>query len=484
MMKRTIAALGSASLLLGGCMVGPDYHRIDPPAPPAFAEAASTQGTTVTDADADLSSWWTQLGDAELDSLVRRALAGNPSLQIATSRVGEARQQVQVAAAALWPSINGSANGLTYNSDRKGSASGTGGGLAGIPIPSHLSLYSAGFDASWEIDLFGGTRRAIEAAKDTQEAQDWARRDGQVSLLAEVANTYVGIRMVQDRLALGRSELERQRSLLDLVRDRRTTGFTTELDVNQQSNQVSLAAAQIPQLEAMQAVQIHALGVLLGEQPEALTQELMAKPGAAPALPPPPPTLPTGLPSQLLQRRPDLREAERRLAAANARIGVQTANLYPKLNLLGLASFAGPRLNGLFDNQNTSAVGVGMLSAPLFNGGRTLASIGAAREERQQAMLAYQSAVLSAFQDVEDALARFKTEDVRRANLVQAVSAAQNSLKIAQDQYATGLVSFINVLQAENALLNSRDQLIQSDGQALSDLVSVYKALGGGWTRD
>jgi NodT family efflux transporter outer membrane factor (OMF) lipoprotein len=207
-------------------------------------------------------------------------------------------------------------------------------------------------------------------------------------------------------------------------------------------------------------------------------------PGAAPALPPPPPTLPTGLPSQLLQRRPDLREAERRLAAANARIGVQTANLYPKLNLLGLASFAGPRLNGLFDNQNTSAVGVGMLSAPLFNGGRTLASIGAAREERQQAMLAYQSAVLSAFQDVEDALARFKTEDVRRANLVQAVSAAQNSLKIAQDQYATGLVSFINVLQAENALLNSRDQLIQSDGQALSDLVSVYKALGGGWTRD
>jgi len=160
---------------------------------------------------------------------------------------------------------------------------------------------------------------------------------------------------------------------------------------------------------------------------------------------------------------------------------VQTANLYPKLNLLGLGAFAGPRLAGLFDNQNFSSTGLGMASAPLFNGGRTTASIAAAREERQQALLAYQKAVLGAFEEVEDGLARFKTEDDRRASLVQAVAAAENSLKIAQDQYATGFVAFINVLQAQNALLNSRDQLIQSDAQSLSDIVALYKALGGGW---
>jgi len=481
-----IASVAAVGVLLTGCMVGPDYRRPDLATPSMFGEAASTSRTTVSGADADLSRWWTQFGDATLDDLIRRALAGNPDLQIAASRVREAREQVTVAAAALFPSLSASGNALGYNSDRKtpaasSSASGPSSGLVGIPIPSHLSLYSAGFDASWEVDIFGGTRRSVEAAKDTQEAQEWSHRDGQVSLLAEVANTYLTLRMVQSRLALGRTELERQRSLLALIRDRRANGFTTQLDVNQQTNQVAQAAAAIPQLQALQAAQVHALGVLLGESPEALSAELQPPSEQASLLPPPPPTLPTGLPSELLQRRPDLREAERRLAAANAQIGVQTANLYPKLNLLGLGAFAGPRLAGLFDNQNFSSTGLGMASAPLFNGGRTTASIAAAREERQQALLAYQKAVLGAFEEVEDGLARFKTEDDRRASLVQAVAAAENSLKIAQDQYATGFVAFINVLQAQNALLNSRDQLIQSDAQSLSDIVALYKALGGGW---
>jgi NodT family efflux transporter outer membrane factor (OMF) lipoprotein len=229
----------------------------------------------------------------------------------------------------------------------------------------------------------------------------------------------------------------------------------------------------------MASAQIHALGVLLGQPPETLAASLAAR---APALPPPPPTLPTGLPSELLLRRPDLREAERRLAAANAQIGVRTADLYPKLNLIGLGSFAAPKIQNLFETQNISTLGVGMLTAPIFDGGRARAGIAAAKEEREQAFQAYRGVVLGAFRDVEDALARFKAEDDRRTSLLRSVAAAQNTLKIAQDQYRSGLVTFINVLQAQNALLDSRDQLTQSDAQTLSDIVAVYKALGGGWT--
>jgi NodT family efflux transporter outer membrane factor (OMF) lipoprotein len=382
--------------------------------------------------------------------------------------------------------VNASGNAVSLNSNRKtpsGGAGGAGGaassGGLGIPIPGHLNLYSAGFDATWEIDLFGGTRRSIEAAKASTEAAEWARRDTQVSLLAEVANDYLTLRALQARIVIGQRELERQRGQFELIRARRQNGFVTNLDVNQQTVQVETAAAQIPQLEAQAKVESHALGVLIGQPPETLVEAL--KPTGA-ALPPAPPSLPAGLPSELLRRRPDVREAERKLAAANARIGVQVANLYPKLNLIGLASFAGMSVDTLFSRQNLSSVGVGMLSEPIFNAGRTRAQIRAAKEADVQARLAYRKAVLSAFRDVEDALARFKADDSRRGSLAASVTASQNSLVIAQDQYRVGLVSFLNVLQAENAVLNSQDQLTQADAQILSDMVSLYKALGGGWS--
>ena len=474
-------------LLLSACEVGPGYVKPDLPAPPAYAEAASTRRTAISAQDADLSAWWTQFGDPELNSLIARALKDNPDLEAAASRVRQARAQEHIAAAGLLPEVIANGAGVKYDSQRNGPtapASGSGAGatqsgLAGLPIPSHETLYSVGFDALWEVDIFGGVRRGIEAAKASAEASEWQRRDGQVSLLAETANAYLTLRTVQARIALGQAELKRQQDLFQLISARRQHGFVTELDVNQQSTQVAAAAAQIPQLQAAAAAQVHALGVLVGQPPEALAQELGTQ---SPALPPPPPTLPTGLPSQLLERRPDVREAERRLAAANAEIGVQVANLYPKLNLIGLATFASPHIEDLLSSQNFSTLGVGAVQAPLFEGGRVKASIAQAKEAREQAFQAYRGAVLGAFRDVEDALARFKSEDDRRAHLADAATAAERNLKIAQDQYGAGTVTFINVLQAENALLNSRDQLVQSDSQALSDLVSVYKALGGGWS--
>jgi len=482
-----VCGIALTAVSLAACTVGPNYRPPSVAAPPGFSEAQSTGRTVVSTGPPGLSAWWTRFHDPILDELVRRALKDNLDLQTAASRVREARAQERVAGAAELPSINASGNALTYNSDRKSGSSASGGsasggpassGPGGLPIPSHTNLYSVGFDATWEIDLFGGTRRAIEAARASTEAAQWARRDGQVSLLAELANDYFTLRAVQIRIAVGQAELKRQQDLFVLAQARRKTGFVTDLDVEQQATQVATAAAQIPQLQAQASAEIHAIAILLAEAPETVEQGLAA---TASTLAPPPPALPVGLPSDLLRRRPDIREAERRVAAANAEIGVQTAERYPKINLIGLGSFAGSAIDSLFSQQNLASVAVGMVTQPVFDGGRSRGQIAATQEERLQADLAYRKAVLGAFRDVEDGLARYRSEDERRASLARSVTSAQNSLTIAEAQYRTGFVTYINVLQAETSLLNARDQLTQSDAQVLSDLIAIYKALGGGW---
>lgn len=484
-MRRASLAVVPIVLVVAACTVGPNYRAPSLPTPSSFAEARSTTRLAITPADADLSMWWTQFGDPQLNALVTEALKDNPDIATAASRVREARGRETIASAAEYPTLSGSTNAITLNSNRPSASSAAAGAgssssqsTLGLPIPSHLNLYSAGFDASWELDLFGGTRRSIEEARANTDAYRWAERDTRVTLVSEVANDYLTLRALQARIAVGQAELQRQKDLFTLIAARRKSGFVTDLDVNQQSTQVATAAAQIPQLDAQAKAEIHAIGVLLGQPPEALTVRL-APTGAA--LPPPPPTLPTGLPSELLRRRPDIREAERRLAASNAAIGVQTAALYPKVNLIGLASFAGMSLDNLFSHQNLTSIGVAMASVPIFDAGRTRASIRVAREENVQAGIAYRTTILVALREVEDALARYTAEESRRTSLTQSVESAKNSLKIAQDQYRTGFVTFINVLSAENAVLNAEDQLTQSNAQVATDLVSIYKALGGGW---
>jgi NodT family efflux transporter outer membrane factor (OMF) lipoprotein len=456
------------ALALAACTVGPNYRPPVVDAPATYAEAPADAAPP---SDAALTSWWSAFNDPVLNDLIRRANADNLDLQAAASRVREARQSEVIARAAGLPSISATGTALTYNSNRKASPT--------LPIPSSINLYSAGFDASWEIDIFGGVRRGVEAARANTAAAEWARRDGQVSLTAEVANDYLTLRAVQVEIALNLAQLQRENELFSLIGDRRKTGFVTNLDVNQQRVQVAATAAQIPTLTAQSKVLIHALGVLLGEPPEALAQTLA--PTTVP-LPLAAPALPAGLPSDLLRRRPDIRAAERRLAASNAEIGVKEADLYPKLDLRGLGSFASTGLGNLFSAQNLASAGVGMLTAPVFNAGKTRATIRAAREENFQALTAYRSTVLGAFRDVEDALSRYEAERARNTSLAQSVTAARNTLLIARDQYATGLVTYVNVLQADDAVLNGENQLAGSDALVLSDLVSVYKALGGGWS--
>ncbi|MGH6878051.1 MAG: efflux transporter outer membrane subunit [Rhizomicrobium sp.] len=481
MMRRLLPIL-LAAVALSACNVGPDYKKPETPLPAAFAEPRPALPAA---AQSDLSKWWTVFHDPELDSLVARALAANLDLQTAASRVRQAREQAIIAGAAEWPSLSATGLGLNLHSNSNplgqlaGGAPGGSAASAGeaASAPTNIKVYSAGFDATWEIDLFGGTRRAVEAAKANTEAALWELHDGEVTLSAEIANDYLNLRAAQARIALLNAELKDERQLFDLVRARANAGFVTELDVNQQKAVVSNAEAQIPELDATARAAIHALAVLLAEPPESMNGEL----AAAQPIPESPPALPATLPSDLLRRRPDIREAERKLAAATAQEGVAIADLYPKIDLIGATSFTGDTLSGLFSTRNFGTVGIGTIRWPIFEAGKIHANIRANKEAELQAYFSYRKAVLGALQDVEDALARYDDETRHERALATEVNAAASSEAIARRQYTGGLVTFVNVLSAETTLLSARDQLIQSRQALAQDIGALYKALGGGW---
>jgi NodT family efflux transporter outer membrane factor (OMF) lipoprotein len=473
-----------AALFLTGCAVGPDYRKPDLPAPPAFEELPEAKAQAPLSApvatEADLSQWWLQFRDPELQSLISRALKSNLDLLTAESRLREARQQVIVAGAAGLPRIdtNGAAAHIHSDSDflsKLGGPLGTSGTAS--DKPTDIKIYSVGFDATWEIDVFGGIRRGVEAADASREAAVWQMRDGEVTLTAEIATDYLTLRVTQARIAILQDEARHQQDVLGLIAARRRTGFVTQLDVNQQNTLVTTTLAQIPELDAQTRAIEHAIAVLLAEQPEAMMEEL----GRGAAISAMPTTLPVGLPSDLLRRRPDVRTAERQLAAANAQIGVAVADLYPKFDLIAAASFTGSHLSNLLSGSNLGQAGLGSIMFPIFHGGQIQANIRAKKEEEKQAYYAYQKAVLGAVQDVEDALARYTTEQERLVQLDRAVSASQSSSSVALQQYRAGLVTYVNVLTAQASELSARDQREQSRQAFAADLVSLYKALGGGW---
>ena len=265
-----------------------------------------------------------------------------------------------------------------------------------------------------------------------------------------------------------------------IIRDRFKTGLVTDLDVNQQRAQLATTQAMIPQVQAQAVAAIHALGVLVGQPPQTLEGEL----AAARPLPPVPPTIPAGLPSQLLRRRPDIRASERQLASANAQIGVQTAALYPNLNLVALGSFGSSTIESVFDGRNAMSLGLALLQWNAFSAGKNQANVRIAREQYRQQLLTYQSTVLQALQEVEDDLARYAADQRRWSALNGAFGAAQSSFQIAGQQYAVGLVDYTSVYNAQATLLSVQDQLTQADGALGTDVTALYKALGGGWSVD
>ena len=471
--------------LAAGCTVGPDYKTPDTPMPAGYSAPSLTPAplSLPVAQSVDLSAWWTQFHDAELESLIARALAQNPDLLTAQSRVREAREQELIAGAAGLPQVNATGNAIDLHSGSSfaqklgGGFGGSSGGSSSGSTSSDIKFYSLGFDATWEIDVFGGVRRSVEAAQAGSEAARWQMRDGEVTLTAEIAADYVSLRADQARLAILANQEKSQRNTLDLTVAKARAGFVTELDVNQQEQQVAATQAQRPPLVADAIAQRHAIAVLMGQQPGALDGELA---GDAP-LPPIPPSLPVGLPSDLLRERPDIREAERKLAQANAQIGVSVADLYPKFNLLAAINLASNHFSNLFSSDSLNEAGLGSVTFPIFHGGQIHANIRAKEEEEKQAYYAYQKAVLGGIQNAEDALVRYETEQQRFVALDGATKTARQSTALALAQYRIGLVTYINVEQAQTTQLTAEDNLAQSRAALTSDLVSVYKALGGGW---
>jgi NodT family efflux transporter outer membrane factor (OMF) lipoprotein len=455
-----------------GCAVGPNYQR-----PIAKAPAQWSEPLTVTETNAPLAvtAWWKSFHDAELDALIGRAVESNLDLQIAQARVREARAQYGIAAADLWPTVDGSGS---YSRERQSQHQPL---LGSLPIPPGVpyqdNVYQAGFDASWEIDVFGGRRRETEAAKAGVEASEFGRRDALVTLLGEVARNYVDVRGYQRRLEIAHENIAAQAKALAITQDRFAKGLTSDLDVQQASTLLATTTAEVPTLETGLRVSVHRLGVLLGLPPGALLAELT---NPAP-IPTTPPEVPVGLPSDLLLRRPDVQRAERELAMATANIGVAKADLFPKFFLTGAGGFQSVNASDWFAG-GSSFWSVGpTVQWRIFDAGRIRANIKVQDARQEQALAIYEQTVLTAFEDVENGLLSYANEQTRRRSLEDAVTSSQKSLALANKLYANGLADFLHVLEAERSLYQAQDALALSDRTVSVNLISLYKSLGGGW---
>lgn len=461
----------AAAALLTGCKVGPTYRPPEPRAPTRWSEPLAGGETS---RGADLAQWWTTFKDPELASLVERALKANLDLRQAQARLREARARRGVAGSALGPSVEASGSA---GRERQSANQPLLGGLLPPGTPMTSDIYQAGFDASWELDLFGGNRRRLEEAGAALEAAGFSLADAQVSLVAEVARNYVAARGYQQRLAIARENLAAQHDIVALARSRYQQGFTSSLEPEQAATVLAQTESQVPALEAGFLAALHHLGVLLGQAPGTLREELAA---TAP-IPAAPAEVPAGLPADLVRRRPDIRVAERQLAEASARVGVAMADLYPSFSLSGRFGWESAQSGSLLTSASSTWSWGPSFRWPIFAAGRIRANIRVQDARQEQALAAYEKAVLAGFEEVENALVAYAKEQARNVPLRAAVASSGRALEVARQQYVSGLTSFINVLDAERTVYQAQDSLVQSDQAVAQDLIALCKALGGGW---
>lgn len=494
-MSKAVRASLSVTLLalLLGCTVGPDFAPPKADTPQRFTLPAQMPASAATQAPIASAAWWESFGDPALTSLVGRAATSNLDVRQAVLRIAEARANRDVAAAGMFPVLSANAS---YERERisektaftsllgslgAGAAAGHGppGGVSGVPpgFQNPFGQWQAGFDASWEIDLWGRVRRNVEAADADTEASVEDGRSVLVSLFAEVGRDYVDLRAAQLRRAVLEENVATARDILALARDRRQAGTGTDLDVANAAAQLTSTEAQLP-AEASRATQdVNGLSFLLGQPPGTLGAELeTAKP-----VPPVPPEVPIGLPADLVRRRPDIREAEAQLHAATARIGVAVADLFPTVTLSANAGSQASRA-GEIGTWASRFFSIGpSLELPIFNGGQLRAMVRLQDVRAKEAAVAYARAVLSALNDVENALAAYGAEQSRRVSLTATVDQDREALSLARQRYASGVTTFLDVLDAERALEQSELSLADSTAAVSTDLVALYKALGGGW---
>lgn len=413
-----------------------------------------------------LGRWWTVLDDPILSDLIERARAGNLDLRQAEARVREARAQRGIAKADLLPTVGASASASRTVASKQ-----AGNGLT-------TDYYSTGFDASWELDLFGGKHRSLESATASWQAAEESLRDVQVSLLAEVALNYVEVCSYQELLSITESNVTAHTETCDLTRWRYKSGLTTQLDLDQARLSLEQVRAQVPFLKTGLDQAKYRLAVLLGQPPGALNQ-LLAEPRRIPVTPK---EVAVGVPADLLRRRPDVRNAERQLAAQTAQIGVSKAELYPGFSLVGSLGLESLEYANLYTTSTRAAQGLAKAAWTLFDGGKIRQNIKVQTARQEQALSYYEATVLTALKDVENALVAYANEQTRRKSLVEAVQSGQSAFELARDQYSSGLVSFQTVLDTQQSLLLVQDQLASSEANVTSNLIRLYKALGGGWT--
>ncbi len=465
-----IPRLLTVSLALGllhGCAVGPDYQAPEARTPDDWRQGLE-QGLAA--GEADYRTWWTTLDDPMLDSLIARATDGNLDLRVAYARIKEARARLGIATGERWPDINA---GGTVQRERISD------GIADPVVPPQRrtdTVRSIGLDGSWEIDFWGRIRRSVESAGANYQASIEDYRDVLVTLYAEVARNYIGVRTLQERIRVTRLNVKTQRGTLGLVRERERVGLVPTLDIRQAELNLATTESVVPQLEAERVAAINRLSVLLGEPPGALHAELEA----VKAIPGPPEQAPVGLPAELVRKRPDLRRAERDLAARTARIGVATAELYPRFSLNGTYAYATVTGDQFDSGHKTWSFGP-FFTWNLFDGGRVRGLIRVQDAKAEQALVNYERTLLSALEDVENAMTGFAQERVRREALERSVIAAQESVRLVKILYFQGLTNFQNVLDMERSLFRQQDLLADSEGRVSLNLVRLYRALGGGW---
>ncbi len=461
-----------ASLALGACSLGPDFTRPDRPAPGEWSLQAAAGNPSHLAAAPLAAQWWTLFDDAQLNALLQRVQRANLDLRSAAARLQQSRAIRRSLGGDALPSVDASGN---YQRQRTTSA-----GLfdpSGKAGKGNYNHSLAGFDASWELDFWGRVRRELEAADATVEASENELRDVQVSVLAEAARDYIQLRGEQSRAAIIRDNLETARRSLELTRTRLANGVATDLEVAQALAQVASMEARLPEVEKNQAHLVNALGYLVGASPGSLLAEL----GPARAIPRPPGSVPVGLPSELAQRRPDIRRAEARLHAATASIGVAKADFYPRITLNGNFGFESLQLSSLGDwDHRQFAIGPAF-SLPIFEGGRLRGRLELREAQQQEAAIDYQRTVLRAWQEVDDAMHDYAANQRRQERLGEAVAQNRRALQSAREQYRAGAVDFLSVLDSQRQLLENQEQQVASDEAVSLTLVNLYKALGGGW---
>jgi NodT family efflux transporter outer membrane factor (OMF) lipoprotein len=446
--------------------VGPDYELVEPFVPDSWSatDAPTQEALFVAEAD----QWWQEFDDPLLVSLVERAAAGSLDVRAAGARIAQARASLGINQADLWPTVDASASATRSVSSPE------------VSSGQEVDFLRASLDAGWELDLFGGTRRSIEAAVADYEGRIADRDAVMVSISAEVAQRYVDVRELQDRIRIASDNLLAQQETYELVQFRAEAGLSTGLDVQLARSNLESTRARIPELENLLARTRHSLALLLGLAPGALDAEL----ASTVPIPTPVADLAVGVPADALRSRPDIRSAERAVATQSALVGVSTAQLYPRFRLSGSIGLEALSLDGLFGGDATAWSAGPSIGVPIFNRGRLRRGVDLQYVVLDQAEIEYERTVLNALAEVEDALVAVRTNRERRDAYGEAAAAAGQAVTLSLELYSTGVRDFQSVLEAQRSLYSFQDLAAQSEADATTSLVRLYKALGGGWQLD